>query len=534
MSGTSNINNSVYKFELALVNTKSGEEIYLPIPKGAVEYLEIEDSLANFGLVGLCKISNFYSILQQLKVMDVTGINCMYISIKNMDFAKDDNPKTSIDFLSLITKNTETSKNIIDKSVNFKFEDYFIARTRMESIIETNINLSTVGTPGELIFRLFKLSNAESVVADTDVSFISNGDIADKLVILEDDDIKVSISSFYEGDKVKSIYDLITELYKYCSYPEHGPAVISTTNIIDEGGEKKRKITLRPFSSYISGFYDLYSRKEIDLSKYVTEEFIVGDASSSSALNTNFIDSFEFIRVDQGDVLANKWIDYIIPGSGTDITKTEIGTVLYTKTKEEFSRKLLSNYSPNLPDRDSEKNINTQVVNKRVGLDNILITKYVQNALMKSFIYDNTAITFTVQGNTYREAGKFIRIKSKDLNDGSSDPETKSVDGYWFILSVKHIFKGDFYTNEYVCVKLHSGGPSQANTPLLDPRNLPNRSPSRSQIFGVLSTQGERPGGEPELPSGDGVIEDQDILIGPKTDSEASGVGPLLGSQTRT
>ena len=511
MSGTSNINNSFYKFELALVNTKSGEEIYLPIPKGAVEYLEIEDSLPNFGLMGVCKISNFYNILQQLKVIDVTGINCMYISIKNMDFGKDDNPKTSIDFFSLITKNTETSKNIIDKSINLKFEDYFIARTRMESILQiqgqADVDLKTEGTPGELIFRLFKQSNAESVVPDSDVSFISNNDIADKLVILEDDGIKVSISNFYDGDKVKSIYDLIQELYKYCYYSEHGPAVISSTNIIDETGEKKRKITLRPFSSYTSGFYDLYSRKATDLSKYVTEEFIVGDASSSSALNTNFIDSFEFLRVDQGDVLANKWIDYIISGSGSDITKTEINTVLYTKTKEEFSRKLLKNYSPNLPDRGSEKNINTQVVNQRVKFDNKLTTKYVQNALMKSFIYDNTAITFTVQGNTYREAGKFIRIISKDLNDKYSElnPETKSVDGYWFILSVKHIFKGDFYTNEYVCVKLHSGGPSggpsQDNSPIFDIRIQPDGSPSRSQVTGVpaepatLPVKGEDEGG---------------------------------------
>lgn len=46
MSESSNINNSLYEFELALVNTKSGTKTYLPINKGAIDYLEVEDSLA--------------------------------------------------------------------------------------------------------------------------------------------------------------------------------------------------------------------------------------------------------------------------------------------------------------------------------------------------------------------------------------------------------------------------------------------------------------------------------------------------------
>ena len=459
MSNTTNINKSVYKFELALVNTKTGDEIYLPIPKGAIEYLEIEDTLANFGLIGTCRIANFNNILQQLNVMDVTGINCMYISIKNMDFDKiPDSSKTSIDFLSLITRNSETSKNVIDKSVNFKFEDYFVARTRMESIValterSKSPNFKTEGTPGELIYGLFELCNKESV---SDLSTTVE-DFNDKLFILDGEaPFKVSLSNFYDGDKVKSIYDLIMELYKYCSYITHGPAVISTTNVV-KGKQVKRRITLQPLSNYTTGFYELYQQGVVDLSKYVTEEFVVGDSSTSSALNTNFIDSFNFIRVDQDDVLANKWIDYIISSNANvDLTKTNIKSILYNTVKSIFSQQLLAGLPSNLPDRGGSEKVNTQVVNKKIGSDDILTTIYIENALKKSFIYDNTAITFTVQGNTYREAGKFIRIKSKDLNEKFNDKETKNVDGYWFVLSVKHIFKGDFYTNEYVCVRLHT------------------------------------------------------------------------------
>lgn len=516
MSGPSNINNSFYKFELALVNTKSGEEIYLPIPKGAVEYLEVEDSLANFGLIGLCKISNFYNILQQLKVMDVTGINCMYISIKNMDFDKiSDSSKTSIDFFSLITKNTETSKNIIDKTVNFEFEDYFIARTRMESIIGFIDKLDgkkTEDIPGKLIYDLFKLCNEESV-SDLNVTeeiFNDNLFMLDGLA-----PFKVSLSNFYDGDKVKSIYDLIMELYKYCSYSAHGPALISTTNII-KNNEVKRKITLQPFSNYTAGFYELYQQGVSDLSKYVTEEFIIGDSSSSSALNTNFIDSFNFIRVDQDDVLANKWIDYIISSSANlDLTKTDISSVLYSTIKSEFSQQLLAGLPANLPERGINEKINTQVVHKKIGNDNILTNIYIENTLKKSFIYDNTAITFSVQGNTYREAGKFIRINSEDLKDKSSGSETKSVDGYWFILSVKHIFKGDFYTNEYVCVRLHTN--DAAKPTQLSDLLQPNFEDSvLLETFNTNTTIQSQAAGAPELPvKGEGEIEGSLFFDGP-------------------
>ena len=36
---TSNINNSIYQFDISLINTTKGKEKRLSIPKGAVEYL---------------------------------------------------------------------------------------------------------------------------------------------------------------------------------------------------------------------------------------------------------------------------------------------------------------------------------------------------------------------------------------------------------------------------------------------------------------------------------------------------------------
>ena len=118
------------------------------------------------------------------------------------------------------------------------------------------------------------------------------------------------------------------------------------------------------------------------------------------------------------------------------------------------------------------------VLKKILESSDTLTTTYIENTLVKSFIYDNTAITFTVQGNTYREAGKFIRIKSKEAINTNTvkGKATRDIDGYWFILNVKHIFKGDFYTNEYVCVKLHSDAADKKSTQQIIDLMAPNEA----------------------------------------------------------
>ena len=118
-----NINNSVYDFEISLISTTKGSELILPIPKGAVEYLEIEDNLANFGVVGKCRIANFYGILEQLNVFDVKSMNCIYVKITNTDFVEDNkvNPNNTISFIALIKQSMDSSTNIVNKSINFQY-----------------------------------------------------------------------------------------------------------------------------------------------------------------------------------------------------------------------------------------------------------------------------------------------------------------------------------------------------------------------------------------------------------------------------
>jgi hypothetical protein len=536
-----NINNSVYDFELSLISTTKGSELIVPIPKGAVEYLEIEENLANFGVIGKCRIANFYGILEQLNVFDTKSMNCMYVRITNTDFiqANEVDANTTISFLALLKQSVDSSTNIVNKSINFTFEEYFIARTKMESIDDTFKLIE--GHAGEVIKALFEFSNKESLTP-TKLSTLWPGIEKDFFNFDGIVPLKVRITDFYDGDNVKTIYDLIRECYKYVAYSASGPGLLTMASIVD-GGTIKRKVTLQPISSYTQGFYEKYQANATDLSQYVVEEFIIGNDTRSNTLNTNFIDSYKLIRTNQTDLLSNKWIDYLIADHNIDISKAEGDVVYYTDTKINFSTELLKGLNANLPDRNTiEEKVSLKRIHKKIS-DPFLTRYYVENTLKRSFIFDNTAITFIVQGNTYRQPGKFIKLQltTADLiKKGNAD--SKVVDGYWFITGLKHIFQGDFYTNEFICVMLHGDGKATtSNSPtnpsfinILDSNNTPSISSQQSS-----SIDSQDQGSPPTLnstglsfPLGSRVIADG-MVLPPKegtTDVFDPNTGKFIGT----
>jgi hypothetical protein len=77
-----------------------------------------------------------------------------------------------------------------------------------------------------------------------------------------------------------------------------------------------------------------------------------------------------------------------------------------------------------------------------------------RNKVLFNTIFLNNTISFKVPGSTHRTAGVFIGID----RDGSiiySDFDSKML-GVYFVVEVKHIFKGNEYFNELRCVKTYS------------------------------------------------------------------------------
>jgi hypothetical protein len=126
-----------------------------------------------------------------------------------------------------------------------------------------------------------------------------------------------------------------------------------------------------------------------------------------------------------------------------------------------FENMFTAPFATNIPKRSDEaakESVNTNAY----SLPNIpdrLAIGFGTNALFKSFIFDNVALTFRVKGQPYRSAGKFIQIEadgSSSSTSSRSSNNTNELNGYWYIISVKHVFENDIYFNDYVCVKVYN------------------------------------------------------------------------------
>jgi len=108
--------------------------------------------------------------------------------------------------------------------------------------------------------------------------------------------------------------------------------------------------------------------------------------------------------------------------------------------------------------------------------------------LLKTGLFQNTAINFTVPGLTIRQAGKFIAI---DRVNGSEDSTLDDkLCGQWFVINVMHSFAGGVYYNNITAVKIHRYKPYSWKFSLTGP--APSLEDGPPQIG--------RNAGTPELP----------------------------------
>lgn len=86
--------------------------------------------------------------------------------------------------------------------------------------------------------------------------------------------------------------------------------------------------------------------------------------------------------------------------------------------------------------------------------DNSVNIKVAKSQLYNAFIFQNMFLTFTTDGQPYREPGKFINIqKNLEANNLGSAYERKII-GQWYVTEVKHIITREgTYKNVFQCVK---------------------------------------------------------------------------------
>jgi len=149
----------------------------------------------------------------------------------------------------------------------------------------------------------------------------------------------------------------------------------------------------------------------------------------SNTTNATGLNSFEYVDVEEAIVDFNKNI--IEPMASHYGGEVRLNVDLDTSKINKQNYKVLTSVFDN--------SINVQVA---------------KSQLYNAFIFQNMFLTFTTDGQPYREPGKFINIKKKldKVNTGSAFE--RKIIGQWYVTEVKHIITGDGkYKNFFQCVK---------------------------------------------------------------------------------
>lgn len=445
----SNIKNSVYSFNFSLAKL-SGEvksNAFIPIPKGIIKYLEIDDNLANMGYVGSVIFNNFYGILDKLGLgAGISDSTTLFdINIENLDFNETNIQDNSIQTLVILQNNTDPSNNSIDKSIIYNFEEYSVNLLRQKKLEPSTVSGKITESIYNILANCFK---GDAIIEKDSFTTLRSGS----------NEMSVNTSIL----KTNSFYDFLKILYKYLLLTgiNNSPGLLQLENFLEENNGKRsvvRKFTIKPLFDKIRSLIEKIKRGDLNLVEEVLEQFTIGGESDKPSFRENIIETVTVIRPDFKTLYESKWINYTGVTTLQNLTDVISLDVKYDDLRKGFERDALVNKLSNLPARVDISPVNT--IEKVLAFDypvvsgDNLLEQGITSMIYKSFIYDNTAVIFKTLGNPYRKPGSFIR-----LNGGEDGDKNSSVTGYWFVIGIKHIFENEIYSNEITAVKIFIEG----------------------------------------------------------------------------
>lgn len=496
MAETVNIENSKYEFEILLIkrviNSESKEIEYksLPITKSSIKFLEIRDDLANFGYTGTITFTNYFGLLQKFGMYDIQDeAPLIYIRFKNLDFVEAKKAAPPVYLIGSLGKNYETSSNVIDKHATFEFEEYTVAKLKritVETVLGTEATedaffqqgTSTDPKPST------KISDGYTTPVDLAKKFINSGlklanITANVRVVGTPIDDTAQAGDLDSTQNKYSVFEVLKRLSNFLAFtlPDDIPSVFNSyvapgiIKIENTSDYKNREIVIKSLVGEIRDFLKLIktNKSSENISNYLTEKFVVSLSNDPRTYRDNFIPKYNLMRVNYEDVYENKWCNLDIRCGTADCTLNPL--IPYEELRVAFENIFTAPFATNIPKRSDEakeESVNTNSYSL-VNIPDKLAIGFGTNSLFKSFIFDNVALTFRVKGQPYRTAGKFIQIEADGSSTSStnkSSTPTDELNGYWFIISVKHVFENDIYFNDYVCVKIYSNTGSLSEIPI--------------------------------------------------------------------
>ena len=501
-----------YEVEVYLV--KDCESGIVPISFSSIKYLEIINDLANIGYYGNIIFANFNNILEKLSVLKTSkNPSYMYFRFKSLSISNAKSTFDDIFLIAALTQGQDLKTNAIEGDSAYNFEELYTFKLKTTKVIrESNKYLNYNNqklTINEIIKAILSFNELPKFNINFNVGLFSYNQSANKALGGEGMDSNISIvieevgtplpntydnvalSQIVNLKSATTLFDALKSAYPYLCYEPHtketengdwyDPGMIKIENSTDE--LHKRKIVLFPLLTTIREFLNRtkpdYSKKTY-YKNFLLDRFNIATDDGKKAPQLNTIEKYELNRVNYEEVQQEKWVTMRCnyEGSASGCYSNDIRK--YSQSKSFFEKNCTSPYSSNLPDPINE-NEDKEVIDEEAHRDysssipsRNLALAYGTNAVLKSFVFDNLAVTFRVKGQPYRKPNRFILINTPPTPKSLKNYEGKEIDGYWYVISVKHIFENNNYFNEFNCVKIYdptapiaevSPEPAQADAP---------------------------------------------------------------------
>ena len=455
---------SLVKMKRKLVGERIKEvvEDIAELNNSAIVDLEFSESSLAMGTKGTIVISNEFKILDRFNIT-TNSPDDLYVAIeindKELDAVNIPDQNKILTAVCLVSDTATASFGPVKNGVSFKFEEAFVAATRLTQCqyfdgkgVDIGLgqilnNTNALELASDYNSKIYKLVSEENITAPS-----AEPNTRHNIKIQDKHDV--------------GVYDAIVKMVKESGV---GSGLGKTpymrfVNAISADGKVKR---LLKYDAYLTEkhieFAVAVKNSEVkgDYADVFTEKFFLGpmvDAASTDPNGSmnNKIEEYNITRADLPSLRRKVWGDYNVNNSLpiTDPGRIAIVHKTFPDLQVDFVEKELGGEDlecnlPLIPGaelRDFHLDVNTLSTEDDAVQSIQQVYQRIHNRVMKSFLTLNESITFTVKGAVYREPNKFIWIER-----GVEEEDYKKL---WYVNSVSHKFKEGKYRTQIVATKI--------------------------------------------------------------------------------
>lgn len=458
------INSERFDILIALVN-EDGQ--VMPISKGAVSSLLLQDNIFDLALTGSIVIENTSNSIQKFAdPSDSTGKSLFQFKNNGRDYlviqirpiisgdGASDVPKSIQDYVFIEERFVIYS--ISEVNANTKYLKLDFHTVEMQMLVEENSMFSTASD---------KQSNAPDVNRKLPVGTALKEALktlfpATDLSITDWEVGKYSI--FYTASCTENMFQTLSNMVKYCVSSNDSPCFLKK-NLVTKKIELlslesifKKAVTLD--GSCGERFVNAYMIDTQDNIKENSATFLAVKRPSGVRLSpSNIIENFTLEHKDYSTTFASvksQLVNSYDKQKGAFAIRNtpveKIASAYETQFVKPFSS--LGTAKSNIEINEDMKK-NNFFVSKSESRTASAITQGNTN-LLHSMLFLNSEATFTVRGTTFLKSGYFIHIEPSTRAEPNDF--NKSIVGIYLLTKVEHIFNGETFKTKVSAVKTYT------------------------------------------------------------------------------